>query len=116
MSTLDVEGIEHNQIMDALNVFVADRGFDQQLCRRLRAYLQSSKELAKANRSAGEIMRRARRLAHNPNMKADSLDGFMNAMDLGDPDPQNHRDGFNGADDIVGWFSQEGTDDWRQRD
>ena len=75
-----------------------------------------AEKLAKANRSAGEIMRRARRLAHNPKMKADSLDGFMNAMDLGDPDPQNHRDGFNGADDIVDWFSQERTDDWRQRD
>ena len=75
-----------------------------------------AEKLAKANRSAGEIMRRARRLAPNPGMKADRLDGFMNAMDLGDPDPQNHRDGFNGADDIVGWFSQERTDDWRQRD
>jgi len=75
-----------------------------------------AEKLAKANRSAGEIMRRARRLAHNPKMQADSLDGFMNAMDLGDPDPQNHRDGFSGADDIVSWFSQERTDDWRQRD
>ena len=46
-----------------------------------------AEKLAKANRSAGEIMRRARRLAHNPDMKANSLDGFMNAMDLGDPDP-----------------------------
>ena len=34
-----------------------------------------AEKLAKANRSAGEIMRRARRLAHNPGMKADSLDG-----------------------------------------
>mmetsp|Transcript_16084 Transcript_16084/g.29351 ORF Transcript_16084/g.29351 Transcript_16084/m.29351 type:complete len:952 (-) Transcript_16084:3-2858(-) len=50
MSTLDVEGIEHNQIMDALNMFVADRGFDHKLCRRLRAYLHNSKDLAKANR------------------------------------------------------------------
>ena len=75
-----------------------------------------AEKLAKANRSAGEIMRRARRLAHNPDMKANSLDGFMNAMDLGDPDPQNHRTGFNGADDIVEWFSQERTDDWLQRD
>ena len=49
-------------------------------------------------------------------MNEDRLDGFMNAMDLGDPDPQNHRDGFTGADDIVGWFSQERTDDWLQRD
>jgi len=49
-------------------------------------------------------------------MKADSLDGFMNAMDLGDPDPTNHRTTFKGPDDIVEWFSQEKTDDWRQRD
>ena len=75
-----------------------------------------AEKLAKANRSAAEIMRRARRLACNPEMKADSLDGFMNAMDLGDPDPQNHRTGFKSADDIVEWFSQERTDDWRQRD
>jgi hypothetical protein len=75
-----------------------------------------AEKLAKANRSAAEIMRRARRLSRNPEMKADSLDGFMNAMDLGDPDPQNHRTGFKSADDIVEWFSQERTDDWRQRD
>lgn len=75
-----------------------------------------AEKLAKANRSASEIMRRARRLARDPEMKADSLDGFMNALDLGDPDPQNHRTGFKSADDIVEWFSQEKTDDWRQRD
>jgi hypothetical protein len=40
----------------------------------------------------------------------------MNAMDLGDPDPSNHRTEFKSADDIVEWFSQEKTDDWRQRD
>ena len=75
-----------------------------------------AEKLAKANRSAGELLRRARRIAHNPTMKENSLDGFMNAMDLGDPDPQNHRTGFDSADDIVEWFSQEKTDDWRQRD
>ena len=47
-----------------------------------------AEKLAKANRSAAEILRRARRLSRNPEMKADSLDGFMNAMDLGDPDQQ----------------------------
>lgn len=75
-----------------------------------------AEKLAKANRSAGELLRRARRIAHNPKMKQNSLDGFMNAMDLGDPDPQNYRTGFDSADDIVEWFSQEKTDDWRQRD
>ena len=75
-----------------------------------------AEKLAKANRSAGEIMRRARRLARKPNMKTDSLDGFMNAMDLGDPDPQNHRTSLDGADDIAAWFSHDRTDDWRQHD
>jgi hypothetical protein len=73
-------------------------------------------KLAKANHSAGEMMRRARRMANNPEMKEGSLDSFMNAMDLGDPDPSNHRTEFKSADDIVQWFSQEKTDDWRQRD
>ena len=75
-----------------------------------------AEKLATANRSAGELMRKARRVAHNPEMKEGSLDGFMNAMDLGDPDPANHRTTFSGADDTAQWFSQEKTDDWRQRD
>lgn len=75
-----------------------------------------AEKLAKANRSASEIMRRARRLAANPDMKADSLDGFMNAMDLGDPDPTNHRTSFESVEDIAEWFTQEKTEDWRQRD
>jgi hypothetical protein len=75
-----------------------------------------AEKLAKSNRSAAEILRRARRLANNPDMKEDSLDGFMNAMDLGDPDPSNHRTTFESVDDIAQWFSQEKTDDWRQRD
>jgi hypothetical protein len=40
----------------------------------------------------------------------------MNALDLGDPDPSNHRTGFNGADDIVDFFSQDKPEDWRTRD
>jgi hypothetical protein len=73
-------------------------------------------KLAKSNRSAGEILRRARRQARNPEMKEGGLDDFLNQMDLGDPDPQNHKNGFDDADDIVDWFQQEKTDDWRQRD
>ena len=33
-------------------------------------------KLAKSNRSASEILRKARRLANNPDMVEDSLDGF----------------------------------------
>ena len=72
-------------------------------------------KLAKANRSAGEMLRRARRTSLNKTEDG-SLDDFMNRMDLGDPDPSNHRTGFNGPDDIAEWFSHERTDDWRQHD
>ena len=73
-------------------------------------------KLAKANRSAAEMLRKARRIASNPDIKEGGLDDFMNQMDLGDPDPSNHRTGFQSADEIVEWFHQEKTDDWRQRD
>jgi len=72
-------------------------------------------KLAKANRSAGEMLRRARRTSLNKTEEG-SLDDFMNRMDLGDPDPSNHRTGFDGPDDIADWFSHERTDDWRQHD
>ena len=78
-------------------------------------------KLAKSNQSAASILRKARRKASNPDMTEDSLDGFLNAMDLGDPDPQNHRIGFKSVDEIADWFRRDDTDEegdrnWRRRD
>lgn len=73
-------------------------------------------KLAKANGSAREMLRKARRQALNPDVVEGSLDDFMNKMDLGDPDPSNHKTGFQSADEIVDWFKRENSDDWRQRD
>ena len=75
-----------------------------------------AEKLGKANRSAATMLRQARRRAANPDMKEGSLDDFMNALDLGDPYPSNHRTGFNGADDIIDFFTGDKPDDWRQRD
>jgi len=75
-----------------------------------------AEKLAKVNRSAATILRQARRRAANPDMQEGSLDDFMNALDLGDPDPSNHRSRFNGADDIIDFFSQDKPEDWRTRD
>jgi hypothetical protein len=75
-----------------------------------------AEKIGKANRSAAEMLRKARRVANNPDIKEGGLDDFMNRMDLGDPDPSNHKSGFDSADDIAEWFRQEKTDDWRQRD
>lgn len=75
-----------------------------------------AEKLSKSNRSAATILRQARRRASNPNMQEDSLDSFMNALDIGDPDPSNHKTGFNTVDDILDFFTQDKPDDWRQRD
>jgi hypothetical protein len=75
-----------------------------------------AEKLAKANRSASTILRQARRRAANPDMQEGGLDDFMNALDLGDPDPSNHKTRFNGADDIIDFFSQDKPEDWRTRD
>ena len=75
-----------------------------------------AEKLSKANRTAATMLRQARRKAANPDMQEDSLDGFLNALDLGDPDPMNHRTGFDSIDDIVDWFKRDDRDDWRTRD
>jgi len=75
-----------------------------------------AEKLAKANRSAATLLRQARRKAANPNMQENGLDEFMNALDLGDPDPSNHRSRFESVDDIIDFFTGDKPDDWRQRD
>ena len=75
-----------------------------------------AEKLAKANTSAREMLKKARRQASNPDMQEGSMDDFMNRMGLGDPDPSNHRTGFESADEIVDWFQRDKPDDWRQRD
>jgi hypothetical protein len=75
-----------------------------------------AEKLAKSNRSASTILRQARRRAANPNMQEGGLDDFMNALDLGDPDPSNHKTRFDSPDDILDFFTQDKPDDWRQRD
>ena len=75
-----------------------------------------AEKLAKANSSAGEMMRKARRVSNNPEMVENSMDDFLNQLDIGNPDPSNHKSGFSGADEIVEWCQQDKPEDWRQRD
>ena len=75
-----------------------------------------AEKLAKANGSAGEMLRKARRTANNPEMEKGSLDDFLNQLDIGDPDPSRHKKGFRSAEEIAQWFQQDKPDDWRQRD
>jgi hypothetical protein len=75
-----------------------------------------AEKLGKANTTAREWIKKARRQAANPDMQEGGMDDFMNRMGLGDPDPSNHRTGFGSADEIVDWFQRDKPDDWRQRD
>jgi len=74
-----------------------------------------AQKLAKANTTANEMLKKARRQS-SQDIEEGTMDDFLNRMGLGDPDPSNHKTGFDSADDIKDWFKQERTDDWRQRD
>ena len=74
-----------------------------------------AQKLAKANTTAHEMLKKARRQS-SQEIEEGTMDDFMNRMGLGDPDPSNYKTGFGSADEIVDWFNQEKRDDWRQRD
>ena len=67
-------------------------------------------KLSKANTSARGMLNRARKISVNPD------ESFLNNLNIGDPDSSNHRRGFGSPDDVIEWFHQERSDDWRQRD
>jgi hypothetical protein len=78
-------------------------------------------KLSKTNSVVARMLRQARRSSMNNTMEQDSLDGFLNALDLGDPDPQNHKSQFNTVDEIVDFFKRDDLDGdsnntWRRRD
>ena len=58
------------------------------------------------NRSAAEILRRARRTASQGVPEAGSLDELLHGLDLGDPDPSNHLQGPHDADALAEWFKR----------
>jgi len=74
-----------------------------------------AQKLAKANTTAHEMLKKARRQS-SQNIEEGSMDDFLNSMGLGDPDPSNHKTGFTSADDVLEWFQQDKPDDWRTRD
>ena len=69
-----------------------------------------AQKLAKANTSARGMLRAARRMNINPN------DSFLNNLNIGDPDSSQHIRGFQNPEDVVDWFHEDRSDDWRQRD
>ena len=69
-----------------------------------------AQKLAKANTSARGMLNKARKMSVNPD------DSFLNNLNIGDPDSSNHVRGFGSPEDVLDWFHQDRSDDWRQRD
>ena len=69
-----------------------------------------AEKLSKANTAARGMLQTARRISTDP------TDSFLNELNIGDPDSTHHRRGFGDPQDVVDWFHNERSDDWRQRD
>ena len=69
-----------------------------------------AEKLSKRNTSARGMLSSARRLV------TDDDSTFLKYLDIGDSDPRKHKRGFQKPEDVVDWFHQERSDDWRQRD
>lgn len=76
-----------------------------------------AEKLASVNRTAGTILRQARRTAENPDMQEGDMDDFLNQLDIGGIGHERFgKRGFDDIDDMVDWWTKDKPDDWRQRD
>lgn len=65
------------------------------------------------HRSVYEMLRRAKREAFHGDHEQSPTDQFLSDLNLGDPDPSNHRKNFDGPDDIGDFFK---APYWARRD
>lgn len=62
-------------------------------------------KLASKNPTVDSQLRKARRSSIQGATEQDSLDGFCNALDLGEPDPRDHLVGPQDPTTLAEWFS-----------
>jgi hypothetical protein len=71
-----------------------------------------AEKLGKANRTAGTMLRQARRQAENPDMVEGDMDHFLNALDIGGLGNERFGiRGFNTVDEIVDFFKRDDEND-----
>lgn len=68
---------------------------------------------ANHNRSVYEMLRRAQREAFFGDVEKSPLDQFLHDLNLGDPNPDNHKTSFDGPEDLGGFFN---APYWARRD
>jgi hypothetical protein len=69
---------------------------------------------AKSNRIVFDMVQRARRRAATGPVNPESLDGLLDGLNLGDPDPTRHITSASSVDDLADFFSD--GPDWMRRD
>ena len=65
------------------------------------------------NRSVYEMLRKSKREAFYGDTEKSPMDQFLHDLNLGDPDPSNHKSGFDGPEDLGGYFK---APNWTRRD
>jgi len=68
--------------------------------------MQWIQKWANCNHSVDAMLRKARRTSINGDQPSDSLDGFMQSMDLGEPDPSDQLQGAQDPTTLAEWFSR----------
>jgi hypothetical protein len=68
--------------------------------------MQWIQKWANCNHSVDAMLRKARRTSINGDQPSDSLDGFMQSMDLGEPDPSDQLQGAKDPTTLAEWFSR----------
>lgn len=71
---------------------------------------------ANANRSVFDMLQRARRRAIQGKPIKESLDEFLDQMNIGNPDPQTHITGESSIDDLANFFKTDESNDHMRRD
>jgi hypothetical protein len=62
---------------------------------------------ANSNRTAYDMLQRARRRATQGTFHEGSLDEFLDIMNIGNPDPQTHITGESSIDDLANFFKSD---------
>lgn len=65
------------------------------------------------HRSVYEMLRRAKREAFYGDSEKSSMDQFIHDLNIGDPDPSSHRNGFDDPEDLGDFFR---APSWTRRD
>lgn len=68
---------------------------------------------AKSNRTVHEMVSRARRRVATGPVDPESMDGLLDGLNLGNPDPSSHITSASSIDDLIDFFR---PPDWLQRD